>query len=326
MSIKMDQKKINELLEQEGFTQWLFTSSPESTWNQWYEQSANNRQLADKLRTTLKSLPLKDRNAQAVSKGQLRDRIIGTISSRSTINRRVYFAKATKWAAAAALVGVLSVSALILNGRKLIVAPNGAQQAIMLPDGSKVKLNAGSSLAYNSFLWKLTPSVTLDGEGYFYGNHQKGFGVKTSVGEVSVLGTQFNVYSRNSRYRVECYQGKIQVGVHFLSKPEVLQVGECFSADLRSKNAHRGCLYTKITEPGWTSGEFYYETARFEEVLNELERQFNLKLLGKERFKNLSYTGYFNNKDVNVALKMTLGPLGIGYKTSGNEIRLTAKE
>lgn len=321
----MDQKKINELLGQEGFIQWLFTSSPNSPWNSWYEQSAENRLLADKLRKEFKSVPLCGQDAEGVNKILLRNRIVGSISNRASVNRRMRLLKVTKWAAAAVFVGVLSVSALIMNGRKLIVAPNGLQQAIVLPDGSRVKLNSGSSLAYNTFLWKLTPSVTLDGEGYFYGDHQKGFGVKTSVGEVKVLGTQFNVYSRSTTYRVECYQGKIQVGVSFLSKPEILQVGECFSADIQSQKVRRDQLHFQKDEPGWTSGEFYYEMSRFEDVLNELERQYNIKFAGKDRFKNLSYTGYFNNKDVNVALKMTLSPLGIGYKTSKNEIILTEK-
>ena len=324
--MKMDQKKINELLEQEGFIQWLFTSSPESPWNSWYKQNLENRQLADKLRTELKSFPLKGDDAERVNKFLLRNRITETIARSTSANRRGYLLKVTKWAAAAALVGIISVSALILNGRKLIVTPNGAQQAIVLPDGSKVKLNSGSSLAYNSFLWKFTPSVTLEGEGYFYGNHQKGFGVKTSIGEVKVLGTQFNVYSRNTKYRVECYQGKIQVGTSLLNKHEILEVGECISADMQSKKVHRELLYSQITEPRWTSGEFYFEKARFEDVLNELERQFNIKFARKDSFKNLSYTGYFNTKDVNVALKMTLSPLGIGYKTSRNEIILTEKE
>ena len=321
----MDQKKINELLEQEGFIQWLFTSSSESPWNSWYELSAENRLLADKLRTEFNGFPLRGEGAEGVNKILLRSRIAGSISNRAAVNRRMRYLKLTKWAAAAALVGIVSVSALIMNGRMLIVAPNGLQQAAVLPDGSKVKLNSGSSLAYNTFLWKLTPSVTLDGEGYFYGDHQKGFGVKTSIGEVKVLGTQFNVYSRSSKYRVECYQGKIQVGVSFLRKPEILRVGECFSADLQNQKYSRDQLHAQKVEPGWTSGEFYYEMSRFEDVLNELERQYNIKFSGKDRFKNLSYTGYFNNKDVNVALKMTLSPLGIGYKTSKNEIILTEK-
>jgi ferric-dicitrate binding protein FerR (iron transport regulator) len=92
---------------------------------------------------------------------------------------------------------------LAINGKKTVTVGTGQQLSVVLPDGSQAKLNSGTTISYNTFLWKLSPKVKLEGEGYFYGKHTKGFDVATKAGEVTVLGTRFNVYSRNdSAYTV----------------------------------------------------------------------------------------------------------------------------
>jgi transmembrane sensor len=322
----MDRNKIDELLEKEGFIRWLFTADPQSPWSSWYTQSTDNKQVADKFRVELKRLPLRTSIAQEDSKVRLKERILDSIANASAPKPKVRALRAIRWTAAAILVGAVAISSLTLNGRRLIVSSNGRQQAVVLPDGSKVRLNAGSSLAYNSFWWRISPSVKLEGEGYFYGDHQKGFDVGTSAGNVTVLGTQFNVYCRNSTYRIECYQGKVLVKVNLPSNPEVLQGGQRLSADIKNKTIQRELLDAPNVKPCWTLGEFYYDKARFDEVLSELERQFSITIVGKEQFRHLSYTGYFSTRDVSTALQMTLSPMNIGYQKHNKQVTLTARK
>src|SRR5690554_1715769 len=78
-----------------------------------------------------------------------------------------------------------------------IIVPYGARTNTTLPDGSKVWLNAGTTLSYQAVFGE-TRSVTLKGEAYFEvvkGNSP--FIVETHFGEVEVKGTSFNVRAYN---------------------------------------------------------------------------------------------------------------------------------
>lgn len=320
----MDKPNAEELLKQEGFILWLLSSDTDSPWNLWYEQSNENKILANQLRMALRQQPLTQIKVQPHELQALKARIFLSIGKTPVGKRRSIYLQTAKWAASVLVVATLSLSFLVINGKNKIDVPFGEQLICKLPDGSQVRVNAGSSIAYNRFLWMLKPSVTLQGEGFFYGDHQKGFGVKTTAGEVRVLGTQFNVYSRDESYRVQCFQGKIRVGVDFASKPTILNANEAFTANLKTHKAEKSQMSVNQPIPSWTTGEFVYQQAHFTDVLNELERQFNIKITGKEQFKNLNYTGYFNTNDVNVALKMTLTPMGIDYEYRRNQIILNS--
>src|SRR5690606_14822624 len=77
--------------------------------------------------------------------------------------------------------------------------PNGGQYRITLPDGTKVWLNAASSLKWPSRFTADKREVFLEGEAYFaVDKHQpagssKPFIVKTAGQETTVLGTEFNI-------------------------------------------------------------------------------------------------------------------------------------
>ena len=77
-----------------------------------------------------------------------------------------------------------------------ITVPYGSRSSIVLPDGSKVWINSGSTLTYGSNFNK-NREVVLSGEAYFDVKHQKNesFTVNTSDLRIRVLGTEFNVKS-----------------------------------------------------------------------------------------------------------------------------------
>lgn len=307
----------NKLLQNKEFIWWLLSPSDESPWNSWYTTSEHNRLLADELREELRAIPFTSIPNNEVLRERIRTRITTSIGR----PRRNTLQQVVKWSVAAVLVGIAATTALILNGKQSVVAGNGQQLSIALPDGSMAKINAGSTLSYNTFLWKFSPGVRLNGEGYFYGNHSNGFDVKTAIGKVTVLGTRFNVYSRNETYRVNCFQGLISVGIKGQSEMHKLTAGQSLSANLRTHKVTLSSI--NYQKPSWTAGEFYFDKVLFKDVLSELERQFGITFENKEKFENLSYTGYFNTKDINIAFKMTLAPMGISYKATKDHVILT---
>lgn len=94
-----------------------------------------------------------------------------------------------------------------------ITAPLGSKSVIDLPDGTKVWLNAGSKLAYNSEYGRSTREVRLTGEAYFSvkTNKKVPFLVKTSDVLVKALGTKFNVkaYPEEKTITATLEEGKI---------------------------------------------------------------------------------------------------------------------
>lgn len=96
-----------------------------------------------------------------------------------------------------------------------ITTPKGTQYKILLPDGSKVWLNAASSLKFKPFLKGKERMVELDGEGYFEVAKQHGipFKVKSDRQEVEVLGTHFNImdYKEDDRAKTTLLEGAVKV-------------------------------------------------------------------------------------------------------------------
>ena len=87
-----------------------------------------------------------------------------------------------------------------------------AQQVdIELPDGSKVQLNAVSTLTHKTFMWNQNRELDLQGEAYFKVKKGDTFSVKTAQGSVTVLGTEFSVNVRENYFNIICYEGKVEV-------------------------------------------------------------------------------------------------------------------
>ena len=84
---------------------------------------------------------------------------------------------------------------------------------VLLPDGSAVELNAGTEIHYKPYWWWRERKVALQGEAYFEVTNGKAFSVESDVGITQVLGTSFNIYSRDERYEVTCETGEVRVEV-----------------------------------------------------------------------------------------------------------------
>ena len=87
----------------------------------------------------------------------------------------------------------------------------GEKTTFSLPDNSEVVLNSGSEINYKKWNWDNNRRLELKGEAYFRVSKGRRFEVQTSLGKVSVLGTQFNVKARKNRFDVVCYEGRVKV-------------------------------------------------------------------------------------------------------------------
>ena len=192
---------------------------------------------------------------------------------------------------------------------------------VVLPDNSEVILNADSQLTYSEKKWDEQRNVNLSGEAFFKVAKGKRFTVATDAGIVAVLGTQFNVENREDFFEVTCFEGL--VSVTFNGKEAKLPAGSSFIAIngqiIESPN-------TTAVEPSWVNAESAFKSIPLKYVLQEFERQHNLKIEIKDIDTEQLYTGSFSNTDTNLALKSISVPSQIKFKLEGKKVLFYAEK
>lgn len=149
-----------------------------------------------------------------------------------------------------------------------IEVPRGTDYQLVLSDGSKVWVNARSSLTYPVSFGDVR-EVTLEGEAYFEvaRDEDRPFVVRTENLTVKVLGTEFNINARSSE-KVQTVLVKGQVEAETAGRQKVvLQPGELAESG-RSQIRVSKVNVRKYT--AWREGMFYFEEATLEEILQEL--------------------------------------------------------
>ena len=177
-----------------------------------------------------------------------------------------------------------------------------------LPDGSQVDMNAGSTVSFKKSSWSENRALDLEGEAYFKVTKGSSFTVNTNQGNVTVLGTQFTVNARKNLYHVTCFEGKVLV-VTKSNDSITLTQGMSF---LQNKNDRKE--YTiQATEPSWIHEESSFNDMSIDLVIDDLERQFDITISGKEFIKPALFTGRFSHKDAKLAIQTVFLAMEIPY-------------
>ena len=187
---------------------------------------------------------------------------------------------------------------------------------IALPDASSVQLNAFSELSISEEDWVNHRLVKLHGEAYFKVQKGSQFDVETDVGTVRVVGTEFNVKSRNELFEITCYEGQVNV----LYEGEIVTLPEGKSV-LWLAGERRMSETTYVT-PTWTGGISSFRSMPFKEVIEELQRQYGITI--ETDFEtNDSFTGTFVNNNLKEALAAITIPYGLNYQMNNERVILT---
>ena len=184
-------------------------------------------------------------------------------------------------------------------------------ETINLPDNSIVKLNELSELKYNASDWDDNRSLILKGEAYFDVEKGQRFDVNTDYGTVTVLGTEFNVLSREGIFKVACYEGLVQI---IYSDDKVnLPAGTEFvlSSEATSKSN------IAISEPYWLKNMSVFEDAPIIDVIKELIKQYNVRVSYPSDMP-INFTGAFEHNNLENALKSITQPLNLTYTIKNN--------
>lgn len=225
--------------------------------------------------------------------------------SRAVVHHHV-FKKWIYYSSAAVLAIILGIS---ISYHREFTSNNSVIASIELPDGSQVSLNAGSVLSYSPLLWMFKREVKLDGEARFTVVKGEKFVVKTYNGDVRVLGTQFNVYSRNRIFEVSCYSGRVMVTT---LDTVFLEKGDFVSLEDGALAVQNGAVSSELK--GWADGYISFERIPLQRVLNEIEINYGVNIDNKDT-NDYIYTGNFiKPSTAGEALEIILSPYGLYAK------------
>ena len=246
--------------------------------------------------------------------------------------RRIWFKRAST-IAASILIPVLIISTVYFykemdHYKQIpnIVSVNKGQRAgITLPDGTIVHLNSESKLTYTpDFNGKLR-EVVLEGEAFFEvtPNKEKPFIVKTSVFDVEVLGTSFNVSVYNDENIVETalMEGKVKLTMQGCpSKPVYLTPSQKF---IYSRSDRQGTISIMEgdTELAWKQGILAFSAEPLEEVFRKIERWYGVTMhYDKESLVNDNFTGQFKMISIQEMMNILRMHYNLKFKIENNDI------
>ena len=209
-----------------------------------------------------------------------------------------------KAVAAAAIIVIIGCAAIwsfsgsTATQTYLCSAPAGSKTQVTLPDGSKVWLNGGSSLAYTNQFNDDNRRVELHGEAYFeVQKHQgKPFTVHTQGYDVTVKGTKFNVsaYDNDPISTTTLMEGKVELsdGKQNLS----LAPGDAVQLDKATGQLQR--YATDGFADGWRSGRLMYPDITLEQFGRVLSRQYNVNVhLANSQCANMRISVMLQNNE-----------------------------
>lgn len=177
--------------------------------------------------------------------------------------------------------------------------PAGQRAEITLHDGTKVWLNAKSTLIFPSHFSSKKREVKLDGEGFFDVAHNKEmpFVVATEKYNVKVLGTKFNLtaYSRSESFRTSLLEGSVELLQTGHQKGVLLKPNE--QAEFKNDKLVI-CSIEDMDHFLWKDGIISFDDTSFSEMIAQLERYFDLSIeLKNTQISDYRYSGKFRMKD-----------------------------
>ncbi len=234
------------------------------------------------------------------------------------------FHRIARWSAAAVILLLVGLLGVFNFYTKKVECLPGQHIVAELPDGSKVDLNAGSTLEYHPFKWRFERKLKFEGEAYF--NVQKGsaFTVESTHGTTQVLGTSFTIYSRDEEYRVTCLTGKVQV-----KSPDNEKVVLTPNVHVELENGKLVLTEMFKTEKAlsWKNNQFFFANRPLKEVIDEIERQYAVTIRLQPELNKRNFVSNFSKKhNVEEVLDFVCKPMKLKFIKQAENVYLVVDE
>lgn len=236
-----------------------------------------------------------------------------------------------RWRVAAAIVAVVGLGALALRASSArmveIVTTAGAREGHVLPDGSRVTLNAASRLRYSPRRFNGARDVQLEGEALFEVAHDtaRPFRVLSRGGVATDLGTRFVVrgYPELDHLVVGVTEGRVSLRHENGADSVVLDpgmVGRLPASGAPSVDTAGNA--DRLT--AWTTGALSFTAAPIGEVAAELSRHYGISVRVDSALASRRLTASFQQESADQVLGVIAVGLGIRYERQGDTVVLRA--
>jgi transmembrane sensor len=227
----------------------------------------------------------------------------------------------------------------------------GSKTNIVLPDGSRVWLNAGSKITYDKDFGETSRNLQLTGEAYFdvVHNSSRPFVIHTKAMDIKVLGTEFNVksYPDEKTTETSLIRGSIEVTLNERKADRIIlkpneklvvsneQVDDTVAVAKKAKAATQKPLISlstlkyfsidsTILETSWVQNRLVFEDESFEEIAIRMSRWYGVQFyFADEEIKSLRFTGNFKDETMEDALKAMQITADFVYRISDNIVTIT---
>jgi transmembrane sensor len=204
----------------------------------------------------------------------------------------------------------------------VIETPRGGQYQVVLPDGTKVWLDAASSIRFPVSFPDNERLVTVTGQVFFEVSKDKDRPFKVNAGSqiVEVLGTDFNVRAyqdEEAAIKTTLLNGSIRV----LADNDKMIVRPGEATIFRQNQGLR--LLTNIDtgdDIAWTKGQFEFNRASIETVMGELSRWYDVKVVYEGKPARTFSGEISRNNKASDVLAVLKASGGVDFKIEGNVI------
>lgn len=224
--------------------------------------------------------------------------------------RRIFLQRVA--VAASFIIGVLGIGSFFFQYSGLqesflpsmitVESNDNSRTRLVLPDGTEVCLNSGSSITYPSHYTDSERNVTLTGEAYFKVTHneEKPFVVSTldKKYQIKVLGTEFNMqaYRDDNVIQTTLIAGSVQVDIQGKDTKTVLSPSQKAIYSVQDNELQVVTANTD-RETDWMYSRLVFKKTPMPEVLARLSRFYNVEFDVRNKIINTyTFTGTFEDK------------------------------
>lgn len=199
--------------------------------------------------------------------------------------------------------------------------PKGRQFQLVLPDGTKVWLNAASSITYPASFSGKSRDVKITGEAYFEVAKMKEMPFMVKIadkGSVKVLGTHFNInaYDEEKVIKTTLLEGSVEASTlrgNIVDKQIILKPGQ------QAKIGSGGNL--ELQEDvntdqvmAWKNGLFNFDNAGLEEIMRQLSRWYDIEVVYEKDIPHMSFGGEISRNISLSGLLSGLERVGVHFR------------
>jgi transmembrane sensor len=207
---------------------------------------------------------------------------------------------------------------------EITVESAGTQRTVTLPDNSSVVINRNSAISYPENFGKNSRDVNFSGEGFFSveGNAGKPFIVHTSLGNIRVVGTRFNVSMEKGILNVDVQEGKVLV----FTATDSTYLDAGYSASVEANKSINVINAVNENQWGYATRRFTFQDTPLSEVFESIEKAYpySIEVVNND-IKNCRLTVAFDHVSAREMLNLIAETVDLTIQEYDSSFRVDGK-